>query len=68
MQTIELGVPTIRCEGCVEEIREALTSRRGVEGVDGDPDRKEIRVTFDPGKLGATEIRAAVAGAGFLVG
>lgn len=68
MRTIHLKVPTIKCEGCVEKIRGALTKRPGVRMVEGDPDRKEITVAFNPDRLGDAEIRAAVADAGFLVG
>lgn len=68
VRTIHLKVPTIKCEGCVEKIRGTLTTRRGVQMVEGDPDRKEITVTFETDQLGEAEIRAAVAGAGFLVG
>lgn len=68
MQTVQLKVPPIKCEGCAEKIRTTLTRRRGVERVDGDPDRKELSVTFNPAELGDAEIRAAVADAGFLVG
>lgn len=67
MRTIHLKVPTIKCEGCVEKIRGALTKRRGVQMVEGDPDRKKITVTFDIDHLSDAEIRAAVAGAGFIV-
>lgn len=68
MRTIHLKVPMIKCDGCVEKIRGALTRRRGVQTVEGDPDRKEITVTFNPEQLGDAEIRSAVADAGFLVG
>lgn len=68
MRTIQLKVPTIKCEGCVETIRTALRKHPGVQTVEGDPERKEIMVTFNPDKPSETEVRAAVAGAGFLVG
>jgi len=68
VKTVQLTVPTIKCDGCVEKIRETLTKRRGVERVEGDPERKRISVTFNPEQLGDTEIRAAIADAGFLVG
>lgn len=68
MRTIRLKVPTIKCDGCVERIRGALTKRRGGQTVEGDPDRKEITVTFNPEQLGDAETRTAVADAGFLVG
>ncbi len=68
MKTIQLKVPTIKCEGCVETIRSALTKRSGVQTVEGDPNRKEVTVTFDAGQIAESEIRAAIADAGFLVG
>ncbi len=68
MKTIQLKGSTIKCEGCVETIRAALAKCPGVQTVQGDPDRKEITVTFNPNQLGEAEIRAAIADAGFLVG
>lgn len=68
MKTIQLKVPTIKCDGCVEKIRDTLTKRRGVQAVTGDPDRKEVTVTFDPERLADSDIRAGVAEAGFMVG
>lgn len=67
MKTIHLKVPTIKCEGCVETIQTALKNRPGVQAVEGDPNRKEVTVTFDPDQLTEREIRAAIAEAGFLV-
>jgi copper chaperone CopZ len=68
MKTVQFKVPTIKCEGCVETIRGVLSRRAGVDHVQGDPERKEVAVTFDPGRLGEAEIRAAIAEAGFIVG
>lgn len=68
VRTVELTVPTIKCDGCVEKIRETLIKRRGIENVEGDPNRKRISVTFNPEQLGDAEIRAAIADAGFVAG
>ena len=68
MKTVQLKVPTIKCEGCVERIRSALGQREGVQAVNGDPTRKEINVTFHPERLGEADIRRAVIDAGFQVG
>ena len=68
MRTVLLKVPTIKCEGCVGKIRDALSKQHGVQNVEGDPDRKEVTVAFDPDQLGEAEIRSAVADAGFMVG
>ncbi|MGH7326667.1 MAG: heavy-metal-associated domain-containing protein [Candidatus Rokuibacteriota bacterium] len=68
MKTVQLKVPTIKCEGCVEKIRGGLGQHEGVQAVNGDPARQEISVTFDPERLGEADIRRAVTDAGFLVG
>lgn len=68
MRTIQLKVPTIKCEGCVETIRTALSKLEGVQTVEGDPNRKEVTVTFSPDQLSESEIRTVISGAGFLVG
>lgn len=68
MRTIQLKVPTIKCEGCMETIRTALSKHPGVQTVEGDRNRKEVTVTFNPDQLSESDIRAAISGAGFLVG
>lgn len=68
MRTIQVKVPTIKCGGCVETIRSALSKRPGVQTVEGDPTRKEITVTFNPEQLTERDLRAAIADAGFRVG
>jgi copper chaperone CopZ len=68
MKTMQIKVPTIKCGGCVEKIRDALGEREGVQAVNGDPARKEISATFDPERLGEADIRRGVADAGFVVG
>ena len=68
MRTIQLKVPTIKCDGCMETIRSALSKHPGVETAEGDPNRKEVTVTFNPDQLSETEIRTAISDAGFLVG
>ncbi len=68
MTTVRLRVPTIKCEGCVERIRSTLVTRAGVHRVEGDPERKELSVTFNPEQLSDQDIRAAVWNAGFMVG
>lgn len=68
MRTIQLKVPTIKCEGCVETIRTALSKLEGVQTVEGGLNRKEVTVTFSPDQLSESEIWTVISGAGFLVG
>lgn len=65
---IQLKVPMIKCEGCVETIRTALSKLEVVQTVEGDLNRKEVTVTFSPDQLSESEIRTVISGAGFLVG
>jgi len=68
MRTTHFKIPTVTCEGCVEAIRTALSKHPGVQTIEGDPIRKEVVVTFNPGQITESEIRAAIAGARFVVG
>ena len=61
---LELSVPSIHCQGCVETIRRALLARAGVQRVTGDPATKRVVVLYDAQQLGEDEIRRAIHRAG----
>jgi len=48
MTTKTLSVPNISCGHCVMTIKRELNALSGVYSVEGDVDRKEITVTFEP--------------------
>ncbi len=48
MATKTLSVPNISCGHCVMTIKRELGALAGVQSVEGDVDRKEITVTFEP--------------------
>jgi copper chaperone CopZ len=67
MQEATFAIGKIRCEGCVETLRKAALALPGVEALEGEPDKKRVRVRFDPARVGEPELRRAFASAGFPV-
>ncbi len=47
METKKLSVPNISCGHCVMTIKRELGEIKGVSKVEGDPDKKEISVSWD---------------------
>jgi copper chaperone CopZ len=60
VQTVQLRVPTIKCEGCVEKIRETLVKLPDVVLVEGDPQTKHIVVTMRDGRGSVAAIEDAL--------
>jgi copper chaperone CopZ len=58
-------VPKIKCEGCAETITRALTGLSGVSATRVSVPTREVRVEFDPARVDADRVRAALAAAGF---
>lgn len=46
--TVVLKAPDISCGHCVKAIKTAVSEINGVSTVDGDTERKEVFVTYDP--------------------
>jgi len=65
MQTSDLLVPSISCQHCVANIRRAVTKLDGVESVEGDPNKKEIKVAYDPQKVTIQQIMQTMEEAGY---
>jgi copper chaperone len=47
METTKLSIPNISCGHCVMAIKRELGELKGIAGVEGDPGKKEITVTWD---------------------
>ena len=47
METSKLSIPNISCGHCVMSIKRELGELKGVTKVDGDPQAKEVSVTWD---------------------
>jgi copper chaperone CopZ len=65
MQEATFTIGKIRCEGCIETLRQAALALPGVEALDGDAPQRRVRVRFDPARVGEAELRRAFAAAGF---
>jgi len=65
---ITLKVPTMHCEGCLNNIQNTLGQRAGVQKVDGDLNTKNITVIYDQGIIDKESIREGISEAGFVVG
>lgn len=60
MEKLVLKVPTIKCEGCVQNIQRVLGQRKGVTVVEGDPEIKKVTVSYLQEDIGEEEIRGAI--------
>jgi copper chaperone len=65
METVELQVEGMDCEGCVKSVTRMLSGVRGVEKVDVSLAKGWARVTYDPAQSGLAEFKRAVERAGY---
>jgi copper chaperone len=65
METVELKVEGMDCEGCVKSVTRMLSGVAGVENVDVSLEKALARVTYDPAKAGPAELKRAVERAGY---
>jgi copper chaperone CopZ len=55
----------MQCGGCERTVTSAVAALPGVDRAEADFVAEEVAVTFDPGRVGLDQIRAAVRDAGF---
>jgi copper chaperone len=65
MQTVELKVEGMDCQGCVKSVTRMLNGVAGVENVDVSLEQGRARVTYDPAKAGPAELKRAIERAGY---
>lgn len=65
METVELKVEGMDCQGCVKSVTRMLSGVAGVEKVDVSLEEGRARVTFDPAKSNLAEFKKAVQRAGY---
>ncbi len=65
MQTVELKVEGMDCQGCVKSVTRMLSGVPGVEKVDVSLEQALARVTYDPAKSGPAEFKRAIERAGY---
>ena len=65
METVELKVEGMDCQGCVKSVTRMLTGIAGVGKVDVSLEEGRARVTFDPAQSNLAEFKKAVERAGY---
>ena len=65
LSEIEFSIPSMACDGCAEKIRQTLTAIPGVRTVKPKLWRKRVLVSYDPSKVATSQIKSALAAAGF---
>ncbi|HZQ73822.1 MAG TPA: heavy metal-associated domain-containing protein [Burkholderiales bacterium] len=65
METVELKVEGMDCEGCVKSVTRMLAGVPGVEKVNVSLAEGKASVTFDPSKSGLAQFKKAVERAGY---
>lgn len=65
METIELKVKGMTCQGCVKSVTRTLSGVPGVQTVDVSLADERATVTYDPAKTGVADFKRAVERAGF---
>jgi copper chaperone len=65
METVELKVEGMDCEGCVKSVTRMLSGVPGVQNVEVSLAEARARVTYDPAKAGVPDMKKAVQRAGY---
>ena len=65
METVELKIEGMDCQGCVKSVTRMLSSLPGVEKVEVSLEKGNAQVTHDPAKSGLAEMKRAVERAGY---
>ena len=65
METVELKVQGMDCQGCVKSVTRMLSGVPGVASVDVSLEEGKARVTYDPAKSGPAELKRAIERAGY---
>jgi copper chaperone len=65
METVELKVEGMDCEGCVKSVTRMLSGVPGVTSVDVSLAQARAKVTYDPSKADVGQMKRAVERAGY---
>jgi len=65
METLELKVEGMDCQGCVKSVTRMLYGVAGVAQVDVSLEQALARISYDPAKSGPAEFKRAIERAGY---
>jgi len=67
MDKLVLKIPTIKCDGCIENVKRIVEQKKGVALVEGDPQTKQVTVSYLQEEIGEQKIRESIAQMGHQV-
>jgi len=65
METIQLNIKGMTCNGCVNSVKNVLQKTPGVTGVEVSLEQNRATVTYDPQQANPAQFKAAVEDAGY---
>jgi copper chaperone len=65
METVELKVEGMECEGCVKSVTRMHSGLAGVQKADVSLAQANAKVTYDPAKVDVAQMKKAVERAGY---
>jgi copper chaperone len=65
METVELKVEGMDCEGCVKSVTRMLSGVRGVSSVEVSLAEARAKVTYDPAQASIPDMKKAIVRAGY---
>jgi copper chaperone len=65
METAQIRIEGMTCEGCVASVTRSLQRVVGVQDVDVSLDARLAKVTFDPARTAVADLKRAVERAGY---
>ena len=65
METVEVKVEGMDCQGCVKSVTRMLYGIAGVADVNVSLEQGRARITYDPAKAGPAEFKRAIERAGY---
>ena len=65
METVELKVEGMDCEGCVKSVTRMLSGLAGVQKAEVSLAQASARVTYDPSQVDLAQMKKAVERAGY---
>jgi copper chaperone len=65
METIQINVQGMSCNGCVNSVTNVLKDVPGVSSVEVSLEQSRATVVYDPAQCGMAQFKAAIEDAGF---
>ena len=67
LHAIILEVPALHCDGCISSVAQVLAGFPGVLSIEGDLERRELTVEYDPTSVTPVAMSAQLAEIGYPV-